>query len=328
MADKADLSEVKRALLEKRLRGELRIPISTTASPVERAQEAIEQPTSKAARVSIVPIQPNGSKRPFFYLHPHWYGGATYIFTIAEALGNDQPLYMLDPYRYDGEKSPPSFETVAKAYIEVIRSVQPKGPYLLGGFCGGGLIAYEIARQLSAQGQTVDLLILIEAEDGPTLHLMLPRRWMGRAFRLAGRIFRRNAEQQLNWWVRVRHVYIMARYPSQRDEKTFWQCFRPFPPDDILRQEPIGLFVWAISQYIPTRYHGKLTYFWTEDSARKRLRWWDRIQEADEIERFVIAGTNQSCRNQDAGDMARRLKERIEAAQAAALAPVTSHAAS
>jgi hypothetical protein len=315
--DATGLADARRALLEKYLRGDVRIRTPSAAPAKESAWELANPRAAANARVSVIPMQPGGSKRPFFYLHPHWYGGAGYCFTIAHALGMDQPFYVLDPYRYDGMSIPPPFEAVATAYIEAMRTVQPEGPYLLGGFCGGGLIAFEIARQLRAQGRAVDLLVLIEAEDGPALHRMVPRRVVGGAFRRVGRVFGLSTERQLDWFARVRHVYLMLRYPSLRPGKSFWQSVLPFPSVAALRQDPISLFVWAISEYRPTRYPGTLTYIWARDEADRRFGGWKRAREADEIETYVVPGTHSSIRNADVGELARQLKECLNAAQGA-----------
>ncbi len=84
---------------------------------------------------------------------------------LADYLGAEQPLYVLDPYRFDHMPVLPTFETLAAEYIEALRSVQAQGLYLLGGFCNGGLIAYEMARQLRSQGHQVELLVLIDPMD-------------------------------------------------------------------------------------------------------------------------------------------------------------------
>src|SRR5205823_10503335 len=100
-----------------------------------------------------------GFKRPFFFLHGDWYGGGFYCLTLARSLESDQPFYVLEPYDFDRNGNPPTFEEMAATHIAAMRAIQPEGPYLLGGFCNGGLMAYEMARQLQAQGQAIDLLV-------------------------------------------------------------------------------------------------------------------------------------------------------------------------
>src|SRR5216684_2215700 len=102
--------------------------------------------TKTDSRAPLVTVQVGGSRRPFFYLHGEWGGGALYCLELARYLGPDQPFYLLEPYKFDGLSILPTFEAVAAAHLKTLRAVQPEGPYLLGGFCNGGLIAYEMAR--------------------------------------------------------------------------------------------------------------------------------------------------------------------------------------
>src|SRR5262249_55432322 len=85
---------------------------------------------------------------------------------LPRYLGSDQPVYALTHQSEDG--APARFTTVeniAGGYLQEIRAVQPTGPYFLGGFCFGGLVAFEIAQQLKAAGDEVSLLAWFE----PTL---------------------------------------------------------------------------------------------------------------------------------------------------------------
>src|SRR5712691_4830877 len=186
MPDTPDLSEVKRAVLEKYLRGEVPQAATTASTIPQRSQESPAPASHTDFRVPVVAVQTGGSKRPFFYLHVHWQGGAFYCFTLTHVLGPDQPFYILEPHRFDDPHSLPTLEDMAAAYIESMRTVQPEGPYLLGGFCGGALIAFEMARQLHAHGQKVDLLVLIEAVDGPG-----PDSFRMRSRRIVGGFLRR-----------------------------------------------------------------------------------------------------------------------------------------
>ncbi len=111
----------------------------------------------------LVAIQPAGSRRPFFCVHAIGGGVFSYI-ELSHHLGPNQPFYGLQALRRTGEPEPLSnIEEMAKSYIEAIRSLEPHGPYQLGGWSMGGLIAYEMARQLREQSQEVSLLALIDS---------------------------------------------------------------------------------------------------------------------------------------------------------------------
>jgi thioesterase domain-containing protein len=82
---------------------------------------------------------------------------------LVESLGPDQPVYGLQSQGLaGGEMFEPKIESIAARYLEEIQSVQPAGPYYLGGYCVGGTIAFEIAQQLRRAGHSVALLALFE----------------------------------------------------------------------------------------------------------------------------------------------------------------------
>lgn len=107
---------------------------------------------------SLVPIQPNGTKPPMFWVHGVT-GHALHFYNLARYMDTGQPAYGLQAQ----ERAPSQMEAIAACYLEKIRTVQAKGPYYLGGYCFGGVLAYEIARQLYEQGETVGLLALLES---------------------------------------------------------------------------------------------------------------------------------------------------------------------
>jgi thioesterase domain-containing protein len=83
--------------------------------------------------------------------------------TLARLLGQDQPFYGLQAEGLYGEQAPAhDVVSMAARYIEALRRVQPEGPYQLGGWCIGAVIAVEMAQQLQEQEQTVALLALID----------------------------------------------------------------------------------------------------------------------------------------------------------------------
>ena len=82
---------------------------------------------------------------------------------LARLLGPDQPFYGLRARGVDGVTPPHTkIEDMAAYYIKALRPVQPHGPYLLGGYCFGGVVAFEMARQLQAQGEPVALVGIFE----------------------------------------------------------------------------------------------------------------------------------------------------------------------
>jgi thioesterase domain-containing protein/aryl carrier-like protein len=110
---------------------------------------------------SLVPIQPLGTKSPFFCVHPH--GGTVLCYRdLAHYLGSDQPFYGLQARGLDGTEPLDSIEAMAACYLDELRTVQPHGPYRLGGFCVGGFIAYEMAQQLLQAGEQVEMLLAID----------------------------------------------------------------------------------------------------------------------------------------------------------------------
>ncbi|MBV8865408.1 MAG: hypothetical protein JO210_08430 [Acidobacteriaceae bacterium] len=110
----------------------------------------------------LVPIQTAGSRPPFFCMHGA--GGNVLSYRkLSQHLGHDQPFYGLQSKGMDGSSEPSkTIEEMAALYVTEIRSVQPRGPYLLGGYCMGGTVAYEVAQQLHVEGESIALLALFD----------------------------------------------------------------------------------------------------------------------------------------------------------------------
>ena len=112
-------------------------------------------------RFPLLRVQPGGTKPPFFFLHGDYLSGGFYCLELARHLGPDQPFFALPPYGLDSRPVPESYEQMAAQHIQTLRAFRPNGPYRLGGTCNGGMVAFEMARQLVQAGQSVDLLLLI-----------------------------------------------------------------------------------------------------------------------------------------------------------------------
>jgi aspartate racemase len=140
------------------------LPLATIfdAPTVEKLARILTNDEWLAPWSPLVAIQPEGSKPPFFCVHAA--GGNVLIYRdLARHLDPDQPFYGLQAQGMDGVQAfHTRVEEMATHYLKEIQTVQPEGPYFLGGYCLGGSVAYEIAQQLKSQGKKVALLVLLE----------------------------------------------------------------------------------------------------------------------------------------------------------------------
>ena len=136
------------------------LPLSTLfeGATVEHLASILRQQAEPPPWSPLVAIQPRGSNPAFFCVHPG--GGNVLCYVgLARHLGPDQPFYAFQSRGLNGEQPICTrIEEMASIYIEAMRAVQPEGPYFLGGWSVGGVVAFEMARQLEAQGEQVALL--------------------------------------------------------------------------------------------------------------------------------------------------------------------------
>ncbi len=129
---------------------------------VEELAILLHQKTDTQSWSPLVAIQPQGEQPPFFCM-PGAGGNVIHFHPLAHHLGNDRPFYALQPPSLDGVTEPfTGVEDIASYYLQAIQTVQPFGPYFLGGHSFGALVAFEMAQQLQQQGETVALLALLD----------------------------------------------------------------------------------------------------------------------------------------------------------------------
>ncbi|MEH2434859.1 MAG: amino acid adenylation domain-containing protein [Nostoc sp.] len=128
---------------------------------IESLAIALYSKTDSLGWSPLVTIQPNGSNPPLFCVHPI-FGVVFPYYELAHQLGENQPLYGLQPIGIDGKTPLNRIEDMATHYIEALRSVQPKGPYFIGGWSFGGWVAFEMAQQLQNSGEEVALLAVLD----------------------------------------------------------------------------------------------------------------------------------------------------------------------
>ena len=146
--------------IEQTLGTRLAISLLFRAPTIESLAEVLNEEGCAVQWESLVAIQPSGTKPPFFAVPG--VGGNVLVFAqLSRLLGPDQPFYGLQARGLDGMRRPfTSVPEMATHYIQEIKSVRPVGPYLIGGTCTGGVVAYEMAQQLSARGEWVVLAIM------------------------------------------------------------------------------------------------------------------------------------------------------------------------
>ncbi|WP_414572309.1 amino acid adenylation domain-containing protein [Nostoc sp. CCY 9925] len=140
------------------------LPLATLLQnpTIEQIAEILRQKTNSLPWSPLVPIQKKGSKLPFFCVSGID-GNVIYFRHLAQHLGLDQPFYTLQALGLDDISSPfTRVEDIAAHYIQAIQTVQPQGPYIIGGYSFGSWIAFEMSQQLQKQANEVALLVILD----------------------------------------------------------------------------------------------------------------------------------------------------------------------
>ena len=154
---------------------ERKLPLATLfeAQTIEALAAVLDKQSWQAPWSSLVPIQPHGKQPPLFCLHPIG-GNILEYYPLANYLGQEQPIYGIQSQGLDGNQTPlESVEEMASCYIKDITTIQPHGPYFLVGYSFGGLLAFEIAQQLQAQGERIALLAILD-RNSPNIKKIRP----------------------------------------------------------------------------------------------------------------------------------------------------------
>ena len=196
--------------------------------------------TEKPSNVSVLPTLQHlvrmdrgrhAGRTPFF-ICAGMFGNILNLRHLALQIGNDRPVYGLQARGiYGGQAPHETFQEMAAANIAEMRSVQPHGPYLIGGFSGGGLVAYEMAQQLRAMGETTSLVVLLDTPypDDPVLSVAdrLLMKWQD--FQREGLAFAGNwVRNKLAWKQRLQQSQnaLAARTADQLHNEEIEAAFR------------------------------------------------------------------------------------------------------
>ena len=263
---------------------------------IEQLAASLEEDADSGAKARVLPVQARGDRSPLFFLHGDWTGAGFYCLDLARACGDDQPFFVLEPYQFDPEARVPRVEAIAGAHIEAMRQVRTHGPYRLGGFCNGGVLAYEMARQLEAVGERVEFLGLVNP-SAPVQRSVL--RMACDSVPLRGpHGARRRPELYLQTRHALRHLYRLAR-PDGRRVADFGALLsieprlaRMFPPPGALLRDYVGVFSWAMAAYRPSEFSGRISFFWAAEEPEIARSWQPVLRQkpAATIEQHTVPG--------------------------------------
>ncbi len=309
------------------------IPLATLfqAPTIRQLANVLRDEGYSSSWSSLVPIKPHGSKIPFFYIHT-LSGGLIHSGNLLSKFDADQPVYGLQAQGLDGNNSPHTcIEDMASHYIKEMQTVQPHGPYLLGGWCVGGMIAYEIAQQLNLQGEIVELLTIFDAyppkmippnhqvENSLSLLKIKSRIYQSKLYLMD--MIKRNFSQFVNLTTQQQIIFIWEKINRRIEDKIteiVYQFYlkRNLPLPHSLRnlvvRDAIGE---AYRNYYPKVYAGKVIFFRAVDQPKKytyHLKKWEELA-AGGLEIHDIPGNHDSIMSEPhVSTLAEKLKACIQ----------------
>jgi amino acid adenylation domain-containing protein len=201
----------------------------------------------------LVSIQKGTAGRTPLFVACGAFGNVLNFRALARAVGKDRPFYGLQARGLASDDAPhTSFEEMARGFLAEIRTIQPNGPYLLAGFCSGGVAIYEIARQLRAAGEETPVLLLLDSflTDHDRLHTLAERvsfHWQG---------VRKQGPSYAWRWCRDRVASDLARLRKLLGRERMEEDL------SVVRSQRIFTATFqALHDYKPEPYPGKVVLF-------------------------------------------------------------------
>lgn len=219
---------------------------------------------------ALVEIQPGGARPPLFLVHGAGGGMFWGYSNLARHLGMDQPVLAFKSRGLDGLPELETIEALAEAYVSELRAFDSRGPYRLGGYCFGGLVAYEMARRLGPEN--IALLALINSHPPNSNYARLRYTPVNLA-RFALNVFVKSfyalpdtpqrwralvCWKVRSWTKRIKRVLANRRAGPQEVDAEFWQDLKEYSPQECrLWQTHVN----ALTRYRPKPYGGGLALF-------------------------------------------------------------------
>lgn len=291
----------------------------------------------------LTALRASGVRTPLFFVHND-NGRGLYTYALARRLDADRPVYAVHLHGLAGHALPPTVEAIAADRLRAVRAARPRGPYALGGHCYGGLVAFEMARQLRAEGERVEAVVMVDT-PAPTRSL----RALHRASDMLGRLRGLSRADRDGLFMRIDQLceqfvsrvrYYQGRFRvlqglSGREQVDFVKrklvmaakrAARALPSHRAPREggpaetsaavivEPGDAYRRAIRCYLPPRYAGRVALLRAEQwPADRPDLGWSRLLPLLEV--AVIAGDHHTCITRHVAAFAARAEETLQRAE-------------
>ncbi len=242
--------------------------------------------TTLTAPRSLVPLKPTGDQPPLFARPGH--NGDVFCYrALVEHLDERRPLYGVEPRGLDGTPPAETVEAMARYEVEQIREFQPEGPYFLAGYCAGGSIAFESARQLVEAGAEVARVLLL----GSPFPGAYRAHWVQAQLRSLGHLRRRHGNRLADGSFIDGLNYLGARAGS----RAVRLAERP-DPALVNRRRVEDVTMAAVKRYEPGFYAGRI------DVVAPNKAWRHSGEQSDEWKRLARQTVEHAGPDQCDGD--------------------------
>ena len=313
------------AEIERQFGRTLPLSVLVQAPTIRQLADLLDRAAPAGAWSSLVAIQPSGSQPPLFLVHGIG-GNIVGYGALAHHLGPDQPVYGLQSWGLGGCHTPHArVEEMAAHYVAEISALQTEEPCFLGGFSFGGIVAFEMAQQLHAQGRPAGLLALLDTDYGGKLDCLTRSESLARRLRLTQQRLSSHARdiRELQWsdlgtYFRKKGQILKTRL-ADRLRQTVCR------PQNSLSssiseslQEVQDANLLAARRYRPQIYPGGLTLFRAGPPVAEELKWdhwsaWRRLAVGEVTVHFVPGNHDTMLREPHVKVVAEKLKALLEA---------------
>jgi amino acid adenylation domain-containing protein len=324
------------AEIERQMGARLPLAALFQTATIAGLAELVEDPAPsprQGAWSSLVPMNAARGGRALYLVG--WAGGEVLGYrALVERIGNDVPVVGLRAPGVDGDRLPPAtVEGLAAHYVGEIRAAQPEGPYLIGGYCFSGLVAYEMARKLSTEGQELGIVALIDSY----FHGSSRRAGRLEMERVKMREFMQSGIRGKAGWLRRRTGGLRARLSEAfylRSGDLAYRLLALRDPEKALPRVPWRMVLIASGRarqtYAPPPSNIAIDFFRAQRSADQSHTPWEGIAGEVRLRQVIVPGIDHTSMMQEPdvqilADEIRRTLAELSGSEASIPAPPVAH---